>query len=73
MLTAIIALFFFQFNVPSDFPSEDISIKLVEWIEISRALGAAKIFLYKLDVHSNILKVCLGLLKPKVIYEDNEN
>ena len=52
--------FCFQFNVPSDFPSEDISIKLVEWIEISRALGAAKIFLYKLDVHSNISKVCLG-------------
>ena len=40
-----------------DFPSEDISVNLVEWIEISRALGAAKIFLYQLDVHPNILKV----------------
>ena len=40
-----------------DFPVEDISMKLVEWIEISRALGAAKIFLYQLDVHPNIAKV----------------
>ena len=32
-------------------------MKLVEWIEISRALGAAKIFLYQLDVHPNIAKV----------------
>ena len=40
-----------------DFPGEDISVKLVEWIEISRALGAAKIFLYQLDLHPNISKV----------------
>ena len=40
-----------------DFPSEDISVNLIEWIEISRALGASKIFLYQLDVHPNISKV----------------
>ena len=40
-----------------DFPGEDISVKLVEWIETSRALGAARIFLYTLDVHPNISKV----------------
>ena len=40
-----------------DFPREDISVKLVEWIETSLALGAARIFLYTLDVHPNISKV----------------
>ena len=40
-----------------DFPSEDRSVNLIEWIEISRALGASKIFLYQLDVHPNISKV----------------
>ena len=35
-------------------------MKLVEWIEISRALGADKIFLYQLDVHPNIAKVMTG-------------
>ena len=40
-----------------DFPYDDISLKLVEWIEISRALGADKIFLYQLDLHPNIVKV----------------
>ena len=42
-----------------DFPREDISVKLVEWIETSLALGAARIFLYQLDVHPNISKVLL--------------
>ena len=40
-----------------DFPREDISVQLVEWIETSLALGAARIFLYTLDVHPNISKV----------------
>ena len=40
-----------------DFPTEDISLRLIEWIELSRALGAAKIFLYQLDLHPNIVKV----------------
>ncbi len=33
-----------------DFPSEDISVRLVEWLELLRALGADKVFLYNLEV-----------------------
>lgn len=40
-----------------DFPHEDVSIRLVEWIELLNLLGAGKIFLYELDVHENISKV----------------
>lgn len=40
-----------------DFPHEDVSVRLVEWIELLNLLGAGKIFLYNLDVHENISKV----------------
>lgn len=40
-----------------DFPHEDVSVRLVEWIELLHLLGAGKIFLYELDVHENISKV----------------
>ena len=50
-----------------DFPYDDISLKLVEWIEISRALGADKIFLYQLDVHPNIAKVMTECERGKMI------
>lgn len=40
-----------------DFPHEDISVRLIEWIELLNLLGAGKIFLYNLDVHENISKV----------------
>lgn len=40
-----------------DFPHEDISVRLVEWIELLNLLGASKIFLYNLNVHENISKV----------------
>lgn len=39
------------------FPDQDISVRLVEWIEILQLLGANKIFLYELEVHPNISKV----------------
>lgn len=43
-----------------DFPEDDLSIKLTEWIEVLGSLGADKIFLYNLEVHPNITKVrCL--------------
>ncbi|XP_042858644.1 uncharacterized protein LOC122244728 [Penaeus japonicus] len=35
---------------------QDISIRLVEWLELLRALGFAKVFLYETDVHPNIQK-----------------
>lgn len=40
-----------------DFPHEDVSVRLIEWIELLNLLGAGKIFLYNLDVHENISKV----------------
>ena len=40
-----------------DFPEDDLSIRLTEWIEVLRALGADKIFLYNLKVHPNMTKV----------------
>ena len=42
-----------------DFPEDDLSIRLTEWIEVLGALGADKIFLYNLEVHPNITKVRL--------------
>ena len=40
-----------------DFLYEDMSVRLVEWLELLRLLGASKVFLYDLEVHSNISKV----------------
>ncbi|XP_034943371.1 uncharacterized protein [Chelonus insularis] len=40
-----------------DFLHEDLSVRLVEWIELISILGADKIFFYQLQVHPNITKV----------------
>lgn len=40
-----------------DFLHEDLSVRLVEWIELLNLLGADKIFFYELQVHPNISKV----------------
>lgn len=40
-----------------DFPTYDLSVRLVEWIELLSLLGADKIFLYQLEIHPNISKV----------------
>jgi len=40
-----------------DFLHEDLSIRLVEWIELLGILGADKLFFYELHVHPNISKV----------------
>ena len=40
-----------------DFPDDDLSFKMMEWIEVLSALGADKIFLYNLNVHENVAKV----------------
>ncbi|CAF0925695.1 unnamed protein product [Didymodactylos carnosus] len=40
-----------------EFRSEDISIKLIEWIELLNLLGADKIFFYEFDIHPNISQV----------------
>ena len=44
------------------FPTEDLSVRMVEWIEVLRALGADKIFLYNYEVHPNVTKV-RGLIR----------
>ncbi|KAJ8897470.1 hypothetical protein PR048_002816 [Dryococelus australis] len=40
-----------------DFPREDISRRLVEWLELNRLLGADEFFMYVYGVHPNIKKV----------------
>lgn len=40
-----------------DFLHEDLSVRLVEWIELLGILGAEKVFFYELQVHPNISKV----------------
>lgn len=39
-----------------EYPDKDISLKLIEWIEIVKLLGADKIFMYVVQVHPNIMK-----------------
>ena len=41
------------------FPTVDLSLRLVEWIEVQRALGAEKISLSLLEVHPNMMKVVI--------------
>ncbi|CAG0889726.1 unnamed protein product [Cyprideis torosa] len=36
-----------------DFPQRDMTYRLVEWIEMLRILGADKVFMYNVEVHSN--------------------
>nr|CAD7412645.1 unnamed protein product [Timema poppensis] len=40
-----------------DFLHDDLSVRLVEWLELMIILGADKVFFYKLQVHPNISKV----------------
>lgn len=40
-----------------DFLYDDLSVRLIEWIELLNILGADKIFFYNLQVHPNVTKV----------------
>lgn len=40
-----------------DFPDPDFSVKLIEWIELLRLLGADKVFVYNLHTHPAVSKV----------------
>lgn len=46
-----------------DFPTDDLSVRLVEWIETLNVLGADKVFLYNLEVHPNVTKVLDYMVK----------
>ena len=39
---------------------EDVSLRIIEWIELLRALGVDKIILPILAVHSNVMKVMMS-------------
>ena len=39
------------------FPTDDVSARLVEWIELLFLQGADKVFLYQLNIHPNVSKV----------------
>jgi len=39
------------------FPKADLSLRLVEWLEVLRAVGINKVFLYELGVHPNVSRV----------------
>ena len=42
---------------------EDVSLRIIEWIELLRALGVDKIILHILAVHSNVMKVKISSVK----------
>ena len=44
------------------FPTVDLSLRLVEWIEVQRALGADKISLPLLEVHPNMMKAVTAII-----------
>ncbi|XP_063547611.1 uncharacterized protein LOC134755065 [Cydia strobilella] len=53
-----------------DFLHEDLSVRLVEWIELLRLLGADKVFFYEFQVHPNISKV-LAYYRARGIVESS--
>ena len=44
------------------FPNIDLSLRLVEWIEVHRALGAEKISLGLFEVHPNMMKAVTAII-----------
>ena len=40
-----------------DFPDTDLSVRLVEWLELLRILGADRVFLYSLAMQGNVSRV----------------
>lgn len=62
------------------FPDEDQSVRLVEWLELLKILGAHKVYMYQLEIHPNITKVLnhyenLGLveLRPLTLAGEQPN
>ena len=44
------------------YPNIDLSLRLVEWIEVHRALGAEKISLGLFEVHPNMMKAVTAII-----------
>ena len=40
-----------------DFPFSDLSVRIVEWFELLKILGADRVFIYEMSVHQNVSKV----------------
>lgn len=51
-----------------DFPTLDLSLKLLEWAHLLRLLGADRIFFYELEVHPNVA-IVLDYLESKEMAE----
>lgn len=39
------------------FPTDDLTLKIMEWIEVLKSLGVDKIFMYDLAIHPNVKKL----------------
>ena len=39
------------------FPTDDLTLKIMEWIEVLKSLGVDTIFLYDLAIHPNVKKL----------------
>jgi hypothetical protein len=50
-----------------EFSEENITIRLIEWIELMHLLGADKIFFYSFDIHPNISKTLKYYQEKKFI------
>lgn len=50
-----------------DFPDQDLSLRLIEWIELLKLVGVTRIHMYNYAVHPNIQKVLDFYYKEGVI------
>ena len=50
-----------------DFPNQDLSVRLIEWIELLSILGADKVFFYQLEIHPNVSKVIEHYVKKDMV------
>ena len=48
------------------FPTDDLTLKIMEWIEVLKSLGVDTIFLYELAIHPNVKKLLNHYVEVKV-------
>ncbi|XP_023338747.1 uncharacterized protein LOC111709337 isoform X2 [Eurytemora carolleeae] len=49
---------------------EDISFRIVEWLELLKILGATKVFLYKTELHPNTHKGNVSINQPSLTFQN---